>query len=96
MVEPGRPHMTILQRITCCISTATRAQAVRAPIHTHTDAHARTHNHTNRSTHVHTHTHKYVTFIDFPQQQWFREHASVLCYTYIASIFSNIKASNWT
>ena len=89
--------MTILLRITCCISAQAHG-TVRALIPTHTQTHERTR--TRSQPHKHkqarTHTHKYVTFIDFPQQQWFREHASVLCYTYIASIFSNIKASNWT
>ena len=31
-------------------------------------------------------THKYVIFIAFPQQQLFRERASMLRYTYIACI----------
>ena len=37
-------------------------------------------------THNHTHTHKYVILTAFPRQQWFRERASLLCYTYIACI----------
>ena len=32
------------------------------------------------------HTDKYVILIAFPQQQWFRERASVLRYTYIACL----------
>ena len=35
-------------------------------------------------THKHGHTDQYVILIAFPQQQWFHERASVLCYTYIA------------
>ena len=31
-----------------------------------------------------THTYKYVILIAFPQQQWFRERASLLRCTYIA------------
>ena len=33
-----------------------------------------------------THTHKYLILIAFPQQQWLRERASVLRYTYIVCI----------
>ena len=29
---------------------------------------------------------EYVIFIAFPLQQWLHEHASVLCYTYIACL----------
>jgi hypothetical protein len=32
------------------------------------------------------HAHKYIIFIAFPQQQWFRERASVLLYTYIVCL----------
>ena len=44
-----------------------------------TDAHARTHTHTLS---------EYVMLIALPRQQLLRERASVLCYTYIASLFS--------
>ena len=50
----------------------------------------RTHMPTHPDTHMHararTHTHKYVILTAFPRQQWFRERASLLCYTYIACI----------
>jgi hypothetical protein len=36
--------------------------------------------------HTHTHTQQYVILIAFPQQQWFRERASMLRYTYIACL----------
>ena len=36
--------------------------------------------------HAHTHTQKYVIFIAFPRQQWFREGALMLRYTYIAHL----------
>ena len=36
-------------------------------------------------THTYTHTHRPI-LIAFTQQQWFREHASLLRYTYIACI----------
>ena len=62
MVQPGRPHIEIWQRVPCWISKATRAQArALAPALTHARAHI--------------HTHKYVIIIAFPQQQWFRERA---------------------
>ena len=32
----------------------------------------------------HAHTDQYVVRIAFPQQQWFRERASILRFTYIA------------
>jgi hypothetical protein len=37
-------------------------------------------------THAHSHTDKCVIFIAFPLQQWFRERASILRYTYIACL----------
>ena len=47
-------------------------------------------------THTHTHTQKCVILIAFPQQQWFREGASVLRYAYIACLvlFSRSKCPN--
>ena len=53
----------------------------------------RTHTSTRPGTHMHAHTRKhahtdqYVILIAFPRQQWFRERASVLRYTYIACLF---------
>ena len=51
----------------------------------------RTHMPTHPDTHMHararTHTHKYVILTAFPRQQWFRERASLLRYTYIASCY---------
>ena len=37
-------------------------------------------------TRKHAHTDQYVILIAFPQQQWFRERALLLRYTYIACI----------
>ena len=34
----------------------------------------------------HAHTDQYVRLVAFPQQQWFRERASLLRYTYIACL----------
>ena len=44
--------------------------------------HARTHARTRK----HAHTDQYVILIAFPLQQWFRERASVLRYTYVACL----------
>jgi hypothetical protein len=62
--------------------------------------HARmgTHTPTSPVTHMHAragkyaHTDQYVILIAFPQQQWFRERASMLRYAYIACLvfFPNI------
>ena len=44
---------------------------------------------TRARTHTHTHTHRnihYLFLMAFPCQQWFRERASVLRYTYIACL----------
>ena len=67
----------------CWICKATRAYAegvCHAPGHTRKHTHARTH--------VHTHKEKYVTLTAFLLQQWLRERASVLRYTYIACLVS--------
>jgi hypothetical protein len=34
----------------------------------------------------HAHTDQYVILVAFPQQQWFRERASILCFAYITCI----------
>jgi hypothetical protein len=53
----------------------------------------RTHTPTRPGTHMHARTHKHAytdrneILIAFPQQQWFRERASLLRYTYIACLF---------
>jgi hypothetical protein len=47
---------------------------------------ARTRIHTHTHTHTHTYTQTYVILIAFPRQQWFRERASLLRYTYIACL----------
>jgi hypothetical protein len=41
-------------------------------------------------THTHTHTHKHVRLTAFPRQQWFRERAWILRYTYAACLLQNI------
>ena len=52
------------------------------------------HTPTRQGTHTHarTHTDKYVVLIAFPRQRWFRERASLLCYTYIASLVTHTRA----
>ena len=47
---------------------------------------ARMRMHTHTRTRKHTHTDQYIRVIAFPQQQWFRERASVLRCTYIVCI----------
>jgi hypothetical protein len=74
VVETERPQMAIWRRVACWISKVTRAQTRQRRASTR--AHARTH----------THTQKYVILIAFPRQQWFHERASILRYTYIASL----------
>ena len=60
------------------ISKATRAQAhAREPTPTHKHAHAHRH--------IYAHT-KYVIPFSFPLQQYFRERASLLHYTYIVCL----------
>ena len=50
---------------------------------------------TNARTHKHVHTDQYVILIAFTQQEWFRQRASILRYTYIASLdFSKVKYTN--
>jgi hypothetical protein len=72
--------MTPWQRVSCWVSKCTRAQArvlapAPTPIH-------RNHTHTHTDTHTHTH----VILMGFPWQQWLRERALILRYTYIACI----------
>ena len=70
MVTPDRQQMTIWRmRVACWISRVTRANA-------HAHAHTPEHPHTRRE--------KYEILIAFPLQQWFRERASMLRYTYVA------------
>ena len=50
---------------------------------TYAHAHTHTPEYPYARTHKYAHTNQYVILIALPQQQWFRERASVLCYTYI-------------
>jgi hypothetical protein len=85
MVDPEGPQMTIWWRVACWTSKVTRTQEHnRAYAHTHTHKHAR--KHTHLLTHARSHTQKCVIVIAFPRQHWFRERASVLHYTCIASL----------
>ena len=58
------------------------------PTYTHTHAHARVCTQRERQTDRQTdrHTQKYVILIAFPQQRWFCECTSVLCYMYVACL----------
>jgi hypothetical protein len=58
-----------------------------ARLHTHTPTCPGTHMHAR--TPKHAHTDQYEILISFPQQQWFRERASMLCYTYIVVLLKN-------
>ena len=44
-------------------------------------------NHMQARTPKHAHTDQHVILIAFPQQQWFRERASMLSYTYTAVLY---------
>jgi hypothetical protein len=86
VVEAERPQMTSqngayalragLARLYACMRMHT-------PTRPGTHMHARTHA-------LRKHTDQYVILIAFSQQQWFREHASMLRYTYIACLFNNV------
>ena len=73
--------MTIIRRMrfACWVRKATRQRAS-VPTRTRTSMYERA------RTYTHTHTQKYVILIAFPRQQWFRERASLLRYTYIARL----------
>ena len=71
----GAPNITIwIIRVARWMSKATCTRACTLP---RARAHART------RAHAHPHTYTHVKFSAFPRQQWFRERASVLRYTYI-------------
>ena len=80
--------MTIWRHFACWISKATCAQA-------HACAHAPTHTYacTRARTHAHTHTQICNTDV-FAWQQWFRERASMLHYTYTGClVYISVKSS---
>ena len=68
--------MTTWRRVSCWISKCTRAQA-RALAPPPTPKHRN---------HARAHTHTHVILTGFPWQQWLRERALILHYTYIACI----------
>ena len=70
----------------CMLDKTTHVQHTPALVHPHQHIHIHTPTRTPAHTHTHTFTYKYMTLIAFPRQQWFCEHASVLHYTYIASV----------
>jgi hypothetical protein len=91
MVEPETLQKIWRLQFSCWISKDTRANAQTCTVHKHPNtlklAHvcsypsARSHTHTHALTHTRTHTEIYNTA--FTRQQWFRERASILRYTYI-------------
>ena len=84
VVETDWSQITILRRVTCRISKATRAQAyarARAPTHRCMQAHALI----RARARARTHTCKYVILNALAGQEWFRKRASVLRYTFTDS-----------
>jgi hypothetical protein len=86
LVEPETPQIIWLLRAAYWISKATRAQAHVRALQLHTQTHAHTHPHAVAHFGASAHKQKYVIIFAFPQQQWFRECAPLLRYTYIACI----------
>jgi hypothetical protein len=74
-------------RFACWISKATS---------THAHAHADAPGYPHACTRKHTHTGQYVILIAFPKQQWYRKHASVLLYTYIAPLVNLLSIAQST
>ena len=72
VVEPERSQITTAAR-----SMLDKQAYTPAPLHPYARIYPRE---------GHTCTLKYVILTDFPMQRWFRERASVLCYTYIACL----------
>ena len=81
MVEPEGPQMTSQYGAYALHAGLARLYA-RMRMHTPT----RPGTHMHARTRKHAHTDQYVILIAFPQQQWFRERASLLRYTYIACL----------
>ena len=80
VVEPGRPQTIWRMCFACCMSKATHTKCARARAST-----------TTRTQPLAcTHTQNYVIRIAFLRWQWFRKRASVLRYTYIASLVCRI------
>jgi hypothetical protein len=79
VLELQKLQMTIWRRVAWSISEATHAQ-------THASARAPTHTCSRERPLAHARTQIYVILTDFPQQQWFRERASLLRYTHIACV----------
>ena len=73
------PQMAIWRRVACGISKDTRAKAY-APFRAPSPTHARSPSH--------TYTHTEICNTAFQLQQWFRERAFMLRYTYIAVVVS--------
>jgi hypothetical protein len=67
-------------------------RAVLARLYTRMRMHTstRTGTHMYAHTRKHAHTDQYVILIAFPLQQWFRERASMLRYTYIVCLVKYI------
>jgi hypothetical protein len=81
MVETEGPQMTSQHGAYALHAGLARLHA-RMCMHTSTSS--RTHAHAR----THTYTHKYVILIALPREQWLRERASVMWYTYVACLVS--------
>ena len=80
-METEKPQMTSQYgAYALCVGLAKLYARMRKHMPTRPD----THMHSRTCTHAHTD--QYVILIAFPQQQWFRERASLLRYTYIVCI----------
>jgi hypothetical protein len=81
VVKPEATDDNIMRmRFACLISNSARA-------HAHANAHANPH--ARRYKHPRARIGKTEILIAFPRQQWFHVRASVLLYTYIASLVSS-------
>ena len=90
MMEPERTRTVWHLRVAYWISKPTRAQAhararTPSPTHTHTRMHAHIRMPSPTHARARMHTYKYVILIAF-HGNWFCERASILRYTYIASL----------
>jgi hypothetical protein len=82
ITETEGPQITLCRiRVACWINKA---------IHTYAHAHAHAPVYPYAGTRKHAHIDQYVILVAFPQQQWFRERASLLRYTYIVCLVKHI------
>jgi hypothetical protein len=85
MVEPEGTQMTSQHGAHALCAGLAR---LHARIRMHTPTRPSTHIHAR--TRKHAHTDQYAILTAFPQQQWLRERASILGYTYIVCLVANM------